>query len=121
MFYDKFAELCRKRGVSPSRAAVDAGISKSLVTKWKNNQVRIPSADVIGKLCQYFGVTVSEMLDEEADSAVAAGASREDVDFKAAFFEGYGDDLSEEEKDDLWEDARQYAKFKAMQKKARKD
>lgn len=121
MFYDKFAELCRKKGVSPSRAAVDAGISKSLVTKWKANQIRIPSADVIGKLCQYFGVSVSELLGEDADSSDITGKNREDVDFKAAFFEGYGDDLSEEEKDDLWEDARQYAKFKAMQKKARKD
>lgn len=65
MFYDRFAFLCAQRGISPSRAAIEAGISKSLVTKWKTNKVEIPSADVIRKLAAYFGISVSELLDEK--------------------------------------------------------
>lgn len=64
MFYDKFVLLCTLKGVSPSKAAVDAGISKSLVTKWKTNGVSIPSADVLKKLSTYFDVSVSELLGE---------------------------------------------------------
>lgn len=65
MFYDRFAYLCKQKGVSVSRGALDAGISKSLVTKWKTNNTDIPSPDVIGKLSKYFGLPVSELLGEE--------------------------------------------------------
>lgn len=65
MFYDRFLYLCSQKGVSPSRAAVEAGISKSLVTKWKTNHVEVPSPEVIRKLAKYFGLPVSELLDED--------------------------------------------------------
>jgi transcriptional regulator with XRE-family HTH domain len=48
-----------------SAAAVDAGLSKSLVTKWKTNKVDVPSPDVLKKLSAYFGIPVSELLGEE--------------------------------------------------------
>lgn len=65
MFYDRFAYLCKQKGVSVSRGALEAGISKSLVTKWKTNNTEIPSPDVIGKLSKYFSLPVSELLGEE--------------------------------------------------------
>ena len=64
MFYDKYAQLCKRRGVSVSAAALEAGLSKSLVTKWKTNKVDVPSPDVLKKLSAYFGIPVSELLDE---------------------------------------------------------
>ncbi len=69
MFYDRFAFLCAQRDISPSRAALEAGISKSLVTKWKTNRVQDPSADVARKLATYFGISVSELLNEDLDKA----------------------------------------------------
>ena len=65
MFYDKYAQLCKRRGVSMSAAALEAGLSKSLVTKWKTNKVEVPSPDVLMKLSAYFGMPVSELLGEE--------------------------------------------------------
>lgn len=65
MFYDKYAQLCKRRGVSMSAAAVEAGLSKSLVTKWKTNKVDVPSPDVLKKLSAYFNMPVSELLGEE--------------------------------------------------------
>ena len=65
MFYDKYEQLCKQKGVSKSVAAMAAGLSKSLVTKWNVNQVEIPSPDVLKKLSVYFGVPVSELLGEE--------------------------------------------------------
>lgn len=65
MFYDRFAYLCSTKGVSVSRGALEAGISKSLVTKWKANKVNVPSAEVIEKLCNYFHLSVADLLGEE--------------------------------------------------------
>ena len=65
MFYDKYSQLCKRKGVSMSAAAVEAGLSKSLVTKWKTNKVDIPSPDVLKKLSAYFNMPVSELLGEE--------------------------------------------------------
>ena len=65
VFYDRYVILCKEKGVAPSTAAVDAGISKSLVTKWKTNNVDVPSADVLKKLSSYFNIPVSELLGEE--------------------------------------------------------
>ena len=65
MFYDKYAQICKRRGVSMSAAALEAGLSKSLVTKWKVNKVDVPSPDVLKKLSAYFAMPVSELLGEE--------------------------------------------------------
>ena len=65
VFYDKYAQICKRKGISMSAAAVEAGLSKSLVTKWKTNKVEVPSPDVLKKLSAYFGMPVSELLGEE--------------------------------------------------------
>lgn len=75
MFYDRFTSLCKQRGITPSRAAIEAGISKSLVTKWKSNKVQDPSAEVARKLSAYFGITVSELLGEETKKAAPLSGS----------------------------------------------
>lgn len=79
VFYDKFVYLCQQKGVSPSKAAVDAGISKSLVTKWKNNKVAIPSPDVLTRLSKYFSVPVSELIEEENEKPVLTQKDERDV------------------------------------------
>ena len=65
MFYDKYAHICKQRGISMSAAAMEAGLSKSLVTKWKANKVEVPSPDVLKKLSAYFNIPVSELLEED--------------------------------------------------------
>lgn len=75
MFYDKFLQLCESIGISPSRAAIEAGVSKSLVSKWKNNKAKDPSPDVARKLANYFGITVSELLDEETKNPAPKSGS----------------------------------------------
>lgn len=62
MFYDHFVTLCQSRGISPSRAALDAGLSKSTVTKWKQDPTAMPTGNVIEKLTQYFGISISDLL-----------------------------------------------------------
>lgn len=67
MFYDKYAQLCKKRDISNSAAAHEAGISKSLVSKWKKDRTETPSPEVLEKLSAYFGVPISELLEEDVD------------------------------------------------------
>ena len=67
MFYDKYAQLCKQKGVSVSAAAIGAGVSKSLVTKWKANKVETPSPEVLRKLSTYFNMPVSELMGEEKE------------------------------------------------------
>lgn len=65
MFYDKFVTLCTQKGIAPSRAAEEAGFSKSLVSKWKSNDADTPSTEVLVKISDYFGVSVAYLLGEE--------------------------------------------------------
>lgn len=65
MFYDRFVALCAQRGESPSRAALNAGISKAVVTKWKQNPDAFPSGPVVKKLSNYFGVPITALLDKD--------------------------------------------------------
>lgn len=65
MVYDKFCDLCSQKGVSPSKAAMDAGFSKSLISKWKSKQEIVPSSEVLQKIADYFGVSVDYLLGKE--------------------------------------------------------
>jgi len=60
VFYDRFTILCAEKGVSPSKAAQDNGISKTSVTRWKNGAV--PNADILISLAAYFDVSVDYLL-----------------------------------------------------------
>ena len=70
MFYDTFVFLCKQKGLSPSKAAMDAGISKSLVTKWKTIGTEVPSPEVLKKLSNYFGVTPDYLLGYDVQSQI---------------------------------------------------
>ena len=78
VFYDRFIELCQRKGVSPTRAALEAGISKSLVSKWKANASREPSPEVIRKLADYFELSPYEVVAAKTPSN--ENASPEDAE-----------------------------------------
>ena len=98
VFYDRFVYLCKQKGISPTRAALDAGISKSLVTKWKTNNVKDPSPDVLRKLSKYFNITVAELMGEETEKTpTVSGEPEIDMsEIDIAFYGGYKE-LSEDD------------------------
>lgn len=65
MFYDRFEELCREKGVRITRACQDMGLSRSLASKWKNTGTEKPSADVLERMSLYFGISINEILNVE--------------------------------------------------------
>ena len=119
MFFDRLKQLCDDRNISIYKAATAVGLNRAAANKWKGGS--IPNGQTVSRLADFFGVTTDYLIGDEKEKAPAE-TGKGDIDkAKAAFFEGYGDDLSEEEKDELWEDARVYTKFKAQQKKLRKE
>lgn len=113
MFYDRFVQLCSRRGVTPSRAAIDSGLSKSTVTKWKNDPAARPTGKVIDKLTEYFGISVSELLAEDPDSAELRPATEEEIKF--ALFGG-----SEGVTPAMYEEVKAFAAFLKEREAARK-
>lgn len=113
MFYDRFVLLCSRKGVTPSRAAIDAGLSKSTVTKWKNDPSTRPTGTVIDKLTRYFGISVSELLGENEPSENRA--QLRDSDIKFALFGG-----REDITDAMYDEVRSFAAFVLQREDAKK-
>lgn len=109
-FMSTILPWCRSRGVSPSRAAEDAGLSKSAVSKWKREPDTVPSGAVLAKLSAYFGVPTSQLLGEPTDRPDPMG----DEAVKFALFGGR-DDITPE----MYEEVRSFARF-VMEREARK-
>lgn len=63
MFYNTFAEVCKKKKVSPCATALAIGISKSNVTEWKKG--RWPRLDVVLKLAKQLGVSPMQLIPKE--------------------------------------------------------
>lgn len=115
MFYDIFKGLCDKKDVSPSRACIDMGLSRSLGAKWKNTGAN-PSYEVLTKMAGYFGVSVDYLLgNEQKEKAPSQNEKNpEDItfdDFTYAMHNESGN-LSEEDKEILLNLARDLAKHR---------
>ena len=80
MFYDKFAELCARRGVSCKRAVMDMGLSNSLATKWKNTNA-VPNGVTLQKIADYFNVSMEYLVNDAADENKPAAISGEPIEF----------------------------------------
>ena len=70
MFYDRYAALCQEKNLTPSKAAEEIGLNKASVTNWKKNGYT-PRADVLQRIADYFGVSVSFLLGVETEKAPA--------------------------------------------------
>ena len=114
MFYERYLELCKARGVRPTNACVEAGLSRGLAAKWKSTKTEKPSTDALEKLSAYFGLTIEEVLGK-ANTPTVSGERMTDEDLKFALWGG-ADDITEE---DL-EDVRRYAAFVRARKKENK-
>ena len=105
MFYDRFVALCADRKVSPSRAAVEAGLSKSIVTRWKKGPESELSGTAIKKLSDYFGVSKAELLGESENTPATKSPEVSESDIIVALFGA--PDVTEAQ----FEEVRQFARF----------
>lgn len=71
-FWRNFKELARKKCLSPSVAAEQAGFNRSVITSWRKG--RIPSRKTIMRLAAFFEVEPKYLFEEEHPTADGAGA-----------------------------------------------
>lgn len=59
MFIDEYLLLCKEKGISKSKAAVEMGLDDSLPTKWeKRRENTIPDFQTLCKVSDYFGISL---------------------------------------------------------------
>ena len=63
MFFDKYSELCKKKGKTPTGVAIELNVSRATVNYWKNGNV--PKQDTLIKIANYFNVSVDYLLGNE--------------------------------------------------------
>ena len=59
-FWERFYKLCELMNKKPNRVASELGFSSGAVTSWKKG--KIPHAEKLAKLSEYFGVSVDYLL-----------------------------------------------------------
>ena len=97
------------------------GVSASMVSQWrmgitKSYTRRLPQiAEALGTTTEYL-LTGNGPKKKTAPSGVSDSDAISEDDIKAAFFEG-ADDLTKEEMDALWADARDYMRYKLEQRR----
>lgn len=91
MFYDRFKQLCERKGVSCNKAALEIGLSNATPTKWKKTGAT-PVGETLDKIAAYFGVSTDYLLGKENKKAPTNGErSVSDDDIKFALFGGSGE------------------------------
>lgn len=61
-FYENYLKLCEKAGKTPSAAALEMGLSKPTVNRWKKGGGATDATAL--KVASYFGVTAEELTGE---------------------------------------------------------
>ena len=89
--YENIQQLCHSKGIRPGRLCDELGISRGLMTDLKMGRKKGVNAQTAQKIAAYLGVTVGQLLGEDAQVDVL---DQVDVAF-------YGDfkELNEEEKE----------------------
>ena len=65
MFWKNFKEICEEHNKKPTQVVVDLGLSRSLVTSWKNGGY--PSAKTVKRIAEYFDVPVLRFWASDAE------------------------------------------------------
>lgn len=71
MFYDQFIKLCDEHSLTPAKVRKDLGISQSTMASWKSRRLT-PKYETLQKLANYFGVSISDLLDGDTAGTISA-------------------------------------------------
>lgn len=67
--YENITSLCTEKGIKGGKMCVDLAISKSLMTKLRDNPARQITSETAKKIADYFGVSVERVLTGEKENA----------------------------------------------------
>lgn len=118
---DRLFELVDKKFNEQQEFAALLGVDPTLPSRWRNRkstsyQRRLPQiAEALGTTTEYL-LTGNGPKKKTAPAKMSESDAISEDDIKAAFFEG-ADDLTKEEMDALWADARDYMRYKLEQRR----
>jgi len=98
--------------MTQAEVAEKLGVDRSTYGKYETGQSE-PNFETLQKLADIFSTSMADLL---------PGSNQKDYsedDIKAAFFNGADPSLTPEEQDELWEDAKEYFRFKIEQRRNR--
>lgn len=93
--FEIFDSLCSEKGKSQSAAAVEAGVSKNAIGRWRSGEV-IPSKASVKKIADYFGVSVGYLQGAEQknpDTKTGTGMSKTKEDLLQRVMQMSDDEL----------------------------
>ena len=121
MFWENYLRLCNEVGKYPNTVAAEIGVKSSgTVTGWSKGS--LPRQNILIKIADYFGVSVSDLLSghqisaEEPDDVTLEEAKRDmrnqqnsptDADDAIKFALFGGGDVT----DEMYEEVKQFAQF----------
>ena len=71
MFWEKYEQLCRSVGKSPTPLSVELGFSNATASGWKKGAQ--PRGAALKKIADYFGVSVEYLVSGEEKTPAAQG------------------------------------------------
>ena len=81
IFYQQYVSMCNEMGKSPSAVALEIGLSKTAVHKWKNGG--IPTDATASKVASYFNVSVESMMGSKEEKKEQSTESELSIKKKA--------------------------------------
>lgn len=111
----RLKQLRTDKNLTQKDVANYLGVDRTTYVKYETGASE-PNFDTLQRLASFFDVTTDYLLGQQPTPP-----SIDDDTLKAAFYGDYSDKLSPAEVDELWEDAKEYALFKAQQRINKKD
>ena len=113
---ERVKSICKERKIPISKLERDLDFGNGYIGQLRKGMF---PADRLAKIAEYLSISEEYILTgQEIEKAPADNGERKisDDEIKAAFFEG-ADDLSKEEMDAMWDDARDYIQYKLEQRR----
>ena len=122
---DRIFELVDEKYKEQKDFASALGVPPPRVSEWRKRK-SASFQRCLPQIAEALGTTTEYLLTGEGPKKRSARPPVSDSDtvseasLKAAFFEG-GEDLTQEEMDELWEDAKDYIQYKLEQRRRRRN
>lgn len=91
MFYDKYCELCKMKGITPTKAAAEIGLGMGTPTAWKKRGT-YPNPAQAKKVANYFNVSIDWLMDNEIEKQPTDGELSDEEKAMLDLFRQAGDD-----------------------------
>lgn len=109
--------LVAARGIKKTQFYRDCGITSAAFSQWNTGKTS-PTQENLSAIAEYLGTTVEYLTTGRISSMVELPDITEDM-FKAAMWLG-DTDMDEDDKDEIWQEIKEYKQFKTEQRRKEK-